>query len=315
MTSAQRRQQTQGGRSRPRARAVDGCAGAPGRVDRAAARRAPRRGTGRQRDSPQTGRPTRRHQQERQADQLDPARHLNARRASDSAHRGDASRADPPVQAPGLGLVVSARRRRSLWSLDSLKEEGAFATVPRMSPPGDNRRASSRRATTLRRRGAPGTRAATAPSCRLIVARRRWRLATLLLSALGGWGTLQAPRRPRAPSRLLPGGPTAAQGGHRQARDTPPAASGQPVARDGDRLPGWKRRSDRARTARHPGEPGAAEARWPRDLRRLVGPPALVPAARRTRAGRRRRSTWARARAPTSTRRSTGLSSRSRTSS
>ncbi len=80
----------------------------------------------------------------------------------------------------------------------------------------------------------------------------------------------------------------------RARRRPPPSAADQPVARHRDRLPGRHRRLARALAARHPGEPGRAEAAVPQDRRRLDDAAALVPALRRPGAehlgGRRRRA-------------------------
>jgi murein DD-endopeptidase MepM/ murein hydrolase activator NlpD len=88
----------------------------------------------------------------------------------------------------------------------SLKNPGPFATVPAMSPPVEHRRASSRRATTPRRRHLERERRLRRLA--VLIAIAIVALATLLLSAFGGSGSpAQAPTAPASASRLMPAGP------------------------------------------------------------------------------------------------------------
>jgi hypothetical protein len=88
---------------------------------------------------------------------------------------------------------------------DSLKDPGAFATVPRMSPPVDKRRAAARRARAPRRRHLERERRLRRLAVLIVLAVVA--TATLLLSAFGGSGTAPQTPAPVSAARLVPGGP------------------------------------------------------------------------------------------------------------
>ena len=242
----------------------------------------------------------REHDQEGQADELHPARDLDARRASDRAHRGDAT-----------ARVVALRPPDWDWSFGTdgalaLKAPEPFATVPDMSPPVKNRRVPASRRRHLERE------------------RRLRRLAALIAIALVGardaapvrlrrLGRAAARRAPASASRLVPAGPP-----HPEVIAKLDSLHLQlPVSQSRVTAIGFQGGSANALGV-DPLGTQANQGLLRRLARRIFGGAsgtrALVSAARRAGPGdlgaRRRR----RRRAPTSTRPWTAPSSRSRTS-
>jgi len=146
----------------------------------------------------------RQQQKQRQADQLNPARHLNARRASDGAHTGDATARIVAFRPPDWDWSFSSDGALAL-DVVSLKDPKASATVPRMSPSVDNRRAASRRARAPRRRHLDRERRLRRLAVLIVLAAVG--VATLLLSAFGGSGTPVRSPSPASAVRLVPAGP------------------------------------------------------------------------------------------------------------
>ena len=266
--------------------------------------------------------------EQRQPDELDPARNLDPRRhAGGRVHAFDRTTGPPerPSRAPawdwsfaedgalaldragGLGRPAHGSLRAPA-TVTRLKPRRGSDTVLPMSPP----QATGRAVRHVPRRQQLRSQAAQArrPRCD----RRRDRAFTVLVTAFGGGGASTAPLTPR--ERVAPApGRAADAAGDRAARHAAPPAAGQPDARDRDRLLGRRRRRARARAGRLAGERGPAQAPGAQGRRRRLRLAALVPAPGRARPGhvgaRRRR----RAAAPTSTRRSTARSSGSARSS
>ena len=285
------------------------------RAGRAAARSAPRRGRGRRRERPPSRAPT-------------PARAAAASPTS-WTQRGIWIRGGRPAAAHGADATARVRRLSPPdWDW-SFEVDGALALDRHElwdePQPNDAARAVSQAAATVESPGGvrygapdagPGPRPARRARARrreLELERRRRRIAVLIaLTAIARRRSCCSRRsaaparsrssRRRAPRRLLPAGPPTARD-HRAPRHAAPAAAGQPVARDRDRLPGRHRRL--ARRSRR-SAPRRTRGSCKRVLHAVVGSSrgeaALVPAARRPGAGdlgaRRRRAD----RAPTSTR-------------
>ena len=241
------------------------------------------------------------HQQDGQADELNPARNLDARWAPVRAHRADATAPVGVLRPPDWD-----------WSfpLDgalALKAQEPCATVPSMSPPAPKRRARRTRSRHVDRERRRRRLAVLDRPPR----RRRRDAPPVGLRRLG----CARPGRSGSGERVTPpAGRPAATGDRRPDRHAAPAAARQPVTRDGDRLPGRHRRRTRALAGRHPGERGAPEARGALGRRRFVRAVRAGTSCRAVSARDRRRSTSAHRQAPTSTHRSTGRSSRSTTS-
>src|SRR5439155_21625772 len=136
-------------------------------------------------------------EQQRQADQLDPAWDHDPRRAAEGAHTRDRSRTE--------ALVVPIRPPESDWSFASdgalaLKPDQGFGTFPRMSPPVPHRRARTTRRRHLERERRLRR---LAVLCAVAIVA----IVTLLLSAFGGSGTPAQAPAPASASLLLPAGP------------------------------------------------------------------------------------------------------------
>ena len=258
-------------------------------------------------------------QQQRQPDELDPARNLDPRRrpAGASRHPIVPPRVERPPP-PRVGLVVRrgrgarARPSRRLGEPrpsradrrhDSrLKARRGSDTVLPMSPPLAPGRA-------VRLPGAAGqNESAGGASSRSSSRSRSSRSCTLLVTAFGGGDHPARARRAGERSRLLPAGPPAPQVIARlgtlhlqlpvnQSRVTAIGYSAAPTARSRSR-PSARRRTRACSSALVHAVVGGGSRRA-----------ALVPAPRRRRARRPRRSTSARRPGPTSTRRSTARSS------
>ena len=249
-----------------------------GRAGRAAARPARRRRTGRRREQPRSRAPTR-----ARAAAAGPTswtqRGTSIRGVPTGRSMLPARRRTSPAARTGTG-PFEGRSRSTPAASTALKPEEPFATVPRDAAPGATPAARAAQPP------APGARAAPAPSRRrsiVVVAIARDAAPVRLRRRRAR--PSQAPR-PASAARLLPAGPAAARD-RRPPRHAAPAAADQPVARDGDRLPG-RRREARSRSSPlgTQANEGAAEARRARDLRRLDRHAALVPAPRRRRARR-----------------------------
>ena len=211
----------------------------------------------------------RKDKQQRQADKLNPARNLDARRAPDRAHGSDRTARIVPLRPPDWD-----------WSFGTdgalaLKEPIPSATVPEMSPPVTHRRA---RVTHRRRLD----RERRLRRLAVLVAVATVALVTLLLSAFGGSGSPAQAPAPASASRLLPAGPPfpeiVARLGtlHLQL----------PVSQSRVTAIGYQGGSSGSLALSPLGRQaneGPAEAARALDLRRLERPPALVPAARRRR--------------------------------
>jgi hypothetical protein len=144
--------------------------------------------TGRGRDHPQKD------EQYGQANELNPARNLDARGAPVRAHGNDAT-----------ARVALLRPPDWEWSFQldgalALKPQEASATVPRMSPPAPTRRARRTRSRHLDRERRLRRLA-------VLVALLVVGLVTLLLSAFGGSGAPAQVSAPASAARLLPAGP------------------------------------------------------------------------------------------------------------
>ena len=139
-------------------------------------------------------------------------------------------------------------------------------------------------------------------------------LVTLLLTAFGAGRDAVHATHAGSRARAAPAPGAAAAAGDRDPRRAAARAADRAEPRDGDRLPRRRRRRARARPARPAGERGAARARRAQALRRRQRRAPLLPARRHgadDRRARRRRAAPGR----TSTRRSTGRSSASPTTS
>ena len=137
-------------------------------------------------------------QEQRQAHKLDPARHLNARRAAEGAHRGDATARVVPIRPPDWDWSFSTDGALALAPALNYPEQSA--TVPRMPPAGPHRRARATQRRHLERERR--LRRLAVLFAIAVVA-----LVTLLLSAFGGSGAPAAAPPPASASRLLPAGP------------------------------------------------------------------------------------------------------------
>ena len=169
------------------------------RSGRAAARSAPRRGTGRPCDRRPGRTPSAKNTRERKPDQLDPARNLDPRRrAGRSAHRVDRTRA----AAAGCGTRSQPRhgRLRRTSAPYWLMSHAGSGTVPPMSPPRAHRAGSAPQASFARHPEAPARRSRR---------RRRGRASGVLLVTAFGGGDHPAASltAPASASRLLPAGP------------------------------------------------------------------------------------------------------------
>ena len=177
-------------------------------------------------------------QQERQAHQLDPARHLNARRAAEGAHRNDATARVVPIRPPDWDWSFSTDGALALAPALNYPEQSA--TVPRMPPPGPHRRARAARRRPLQRE-----RRLRRARCALRDRPRGARdLAPVRVRRLGRPGSGTAARECVAPAPRR----AAAAGDRRPDRLAAPAAARLAEPRHGDRLPGRQRRLARAST-------------------------------------------------------------------
>ena len=161
-------------------------------------------------------------------------------------------------RASAARIGTGASRRLALATLALKRRPNCVsATVPAMSPPVPHRRARSVRPPPAPRPRARACAALPSSSSSRVVA-----LVTLLLSAFGGSRLARRRRRrPRAPRASCPPGRRSRRSS--PGSDAAPAAPGQPVARDGDRLPGRQRRLARARRR-------SARRRTKGSLKRLV---------------------------------------------
>jgi hypothetical protein len=148
-------------------------------------------------------------QQDRPADQLNPARDLDPRRAAGGAHARDRTAQVIALRPPdwdwSFGVDGAlALERHELWDEPAqrsrLKALRPSATVPGMSPP-----VAPRRARTTRRQHLERERRRRRLA--LLVALALVALVTVLLSAFGGSGKAPQAPAPASASRLLPAGP------------------------------------------------------------------------------------------------------------
>ena len=131
--------------------------------------------------------------QQRQADELDPARDHDPRRPAEGAHTSDRTAVVTQIRPPDWDWS---------WATDgtlALNPDPAFGTFPRMPQP-----VASRRARATRRRHVERERRLRRLALLCVVAIIA--IVTLSLSAFGGGGTPTQAPAPASASRLLPAG-------------------------------------------------------------------------------------------------------------